>query len=423
MKQSLFFLINIFFSSSLLFSQNIAGNWKGAIDVNGNQIPIDFHFNKDNSGKIEGKWDSPKQNAMGLPFSAIDINGDSIHLSIKIISGSYTGKFVNENLIAGTWKQNGVQLPLDFSRIAENTDLEKSASVYPNEKEIIIYSAAGSKLYGTLLAKNNQQPLAIIVAGSGPTDRDGNSAMSAPTNEYKMLAHAIDSQNIASFRYDKRAVAKSAVADFKENDLVFDDYVKDAEKIFDYLHDTLGFKDIYFIGHSEGSLIAMLASQKKKVKGYISVAGAGRPIDVILNEQMQKQPLPDSVKQQIPLIFDEFKKGKKVDDFPKILSALFRKSIQPYIISWLKYSPQVEIKKLKCPILILQGDCDIQVKVEDANNLHDANKKSILDIIPSMSHTLKNAGKACADENKTYTDGSLPVDKILIEDIVKFIQK
>jgi hypothetical protein len=423
MKRFLFVFICIFECPCFLFSQNIIGNWKGNIDVNGNQIPIVFHFNKDNSGKIEGKWDSPKQNAMGLPFSAININGDSVHLDIKMISGSYNGKFVNEDSIGGTWEQNGNQLPLNFSRSTESTVSEKQNSAYPNEKEIAIYSAGGSKLYGTLLSKNNQQPLAIIIAGSGPTDRDGNSAISAPTNEYEMLAHSLDSQNIASYRYDKRGIAKSTIANFREGDLVFDDYVKDAQKIFDYLHDTLGFKNIYFIGHSEGSLIGILASQKSKVKGYISVAGAGRPIDVILEEQMQKQPIPDSVKQQIPQIFNQLKQGKEVNNIPEMLAPLFRKSIQPYMISWLKYSPQNEIKKLKCPILILQGGCDIQVKIEDADNLHDASKKSILYIIPNMSHTLKNAGKDCVDENKTYTDSSMPIDNKLVEDIVKFIQK
>jgi pimeloyl-ACP methyl ester carboxylesterase len=238
-----------------------------------------------------------------------------------------------------------------------------------------------------------------------------------------MLAYNLDSENIASFRYDKRGIAKSAYDGMKEGNLVFEDYVKDAEKIFDYLHDTLGFKNIYFIGHSEGSLIAMLASEKKNVSGYISVAGAGRPIEEILEEQMQKQPLPDSVKQQIPVIFNQLKKGKEAENIPSSLNMLFRKSIQPYIISWLKFSPQKEIKKLNCPILILQGGCDIQVKELDAKNLHEANKKSTLDIIPNMSHTLKNAGNDCVDQQKTYTDGSMPLDEILVKDIVDFIRK
>lgn len=409
--------------SSFLFSQTIDGKWEGNLDVNNHQLPIIFHFNKDNSGKIEGKWDSPKQNVMGLPFSNIELKGDSVLLEIKMINGSYNGKFKNNDSIEGTWEQNGHYAPLDFSRGTENATTEKTEPPYPGEKEISITSAGGSLLYGTLLSKNNHQKIAIIVAGSGPTDREGNSTMGIKTNAYRMLALALDSQNIATFRYDKRGVGKSIPADFNESNLFFDDYVKDAEKIFDYLQDTLGFKDIYLIGHSEGSLIAMLVSQKKKLKGYISVAGAGRPIDAIVVEQLQKQPIPDSVKQQIPQIFNQLKQGKEVNGIPAMLAPLFRKSIQPYMISWLKYSPQKEIEKLKCPILILQGGCDIQVKVEDANNLHNANKKSTLDIIPSMSHTLKNAGKDCVDENRTYTDVSMPIDNRLVEDIVKFIQK
>ena len=411
------------FMNSSLFSQNISGEWKGNIDLNRNQLPIVFHFEKNDSGKIDGKWDSPKQNAIGLPFSDIELKKDSIHLRIKMINGSYDGAFINADSITGIWEQGGNKIPLNFSRQAETVKAEKIVSLYPGEKEISITSAAGNKLYGTLLSKNNQQKIAIIVAGSGPTDRDGNSSLAAPTNEYKMLAHSLDSQNIATFRYDKRGVAKSASSDFKEKDIVFDDYVKDAEKIFDYLRDTLGFKDIYFVGHSEGSLIAMLASQKKKVKGYISIAGAGRPIDEILEEQMQKQPLPDSVKQQIPKIFNQLKQGKEVNDIPEMLAPLFRMSVQPYLISWLKYSPQKEIKKLKCAILILQGSCDIQVKIVDAENLHEANRKSTLDIIPFMSHTLKNAGKDCVNEKETYTDGAMPLDKALVEDLAKFIEK
>lgn len=423
MKKLIAIGLLIFCISSTAFAQKLIGNWKGNIDINGTQLPIVFHFNKNSGGEVGGKWDSPKQNAIGLPYSSINVAEDSVHIGIKMVNGSYEGKFIGDDSITGTWTQAGNQFPLNFSRTngVEQTQSEPAAN--PNEKEIEISSAAGSKLYGTLLSKNNQEPLAIIIAGSGPTDRNGNSSLSAPTNEYWLLANALDSADIATFRYDKRGIAKSAYAGMKESDLVFEDYVKDAEKIFDYLHDTLGFKNIYFIGHSEGSLIAMLASEKKNVAGYISVAGAGRTIDEVLEEQLQKQPLPDSVKQQIPQIFEQLRKGKEVTDIPTQLAPVFRKSVQPYIIPWLKYSPQKEIKKLNCPILILQGACDIQVKETDANNLHEANTKSTLDIIPGMSHTLKNAGNDCENENKTYTDGSMPLNQILINDITGFIKR
>src|SRR5690606_22200341 len=196
----------------------------------------------------------------------------------------------------------------------------------------------------------------------------------------------------------------------------------DAKAIFNYLYDSLGFKSIYFAGHSEGSLIGMVASQNKKVKGYISIAGAGRPIDVIINEQMEQQPLADTIKDKVAVIFNELKKGNTGDDYPSELESLFRKSVQPYIISWMKYSPENEIKKVQCPVFIIQGDCDVQVKVLDAQNLHAANKKNLLKIIPQMSHTLKDAGVACVDQQKTYTNGSLPLSKEFTGAIINFIR-
>ncbi|HEV2832535.1 MAG TPA: alpha/beta hydrolase, partial [Hanamia sp.] len=374
MKRFLFCSIFIFFSFSL-FSQNIIGNWKGNIEVNGQEIPIVFHFYKNDSGKLDGKWDSPSQKAMGLPFTTINSTEDSLNISIAAINGVYKGRFIDKDSIAGMWMQGGSSLALNFKKSTDTTEASKEVSrqqqkemMYPNEKEMVITSSIGNKIYGTLLSKNNQQKLVIIIAGSGPTDRDGNNPLGDDANSYKLLAYSLDSQNIATFRFDKQGVAKSVSTNFKEGDLIFEDYIRDAEKIYDYLHDTLGFKNIYFAGHSEGSLIAMMASQKKKVQGYISIAGAGRPIDVILEEQINKQPVPDSIKNTIHFVLGELKKGKEVNGLPSSYDVIFRKSIQPYMISWLKYSPENEIKKLKCPILILQGGCDIQVKVEDANN-------------------------------------------------------
>jgi uncharacterized protein len=415
-----FFIFNYLLS----FSQNIIGSWKGNIEVNGQQIPIIFHFRKDSSGNIDGKWDSPKQKAMSLSFSNINADKDSVRLGIKMIGGSYNGKFIGNDSIAGMWSQSGRQFNLNFSRSSENFSAEPKPVLLPNEKEIAVTSYDGNKLFGNLLAKNNQQKLVIIIAGSGPTDRDGNNPLGDKADSYKLLAYALDSQNIATFRYDKRGVAKSISSNFNPSDVVFDDYIKDAEKIFDYFHDSLGFKNIYFAGHSEGSLIGMIASEKKPVQGYISVAGAGRPIDAVIEDQENASSLPDSLKTKVTVIFNELKKGNEVSDIPAALNMLFNKSIQPYFISWLKYDPAKEIKKLSCPILILQGACDKQVKVTDAESLHKANPKSKIDIIPLMTHTLKNTNGDCADENyKTYMDPSLPVNTQLVNDIVKFIRK
>ncbi|MEP6950711.1 MAG: alpha/beta fold hydrolase [Ginsengibacter sp.] len=417
------FAVIFIFNCMCSFCQNLAGDWQGNLEINGRKIPIVFHFYNDSSGKWEGKWDSPSQNAIGLPYSGVTANTDSLVVGLKAIAGFYSGKFITTDSIAGNWHQGPAQLPLNISK---NFEKFRNAQLIPgpNEKEIAITVNQGTRLYGTLLSKNNGQKLAIIIAGSGPTDRNGNNPMGVSASSYKMIADELDTQNIATFRYDKRGIGKSVVDNMNESDLVFDDYIKDAEKIFEYMHDSLGYKNIYFIGHSEGSLIGIIASQRVRLKGFISVSGAGRPIDEILTEQLYASPKFSQMKSEIASIFSELKSGKKPDSIPAGLESVFRPSIQPYMISWLKYSPVVEIKKLRCQVLILQGTCDVQIKIEDAENLHNANKKSTLDTIPLMTHTLKNAEAGCKDENsKTYHDPSLPLNKELVNDMVNFIKK
>lgn len=417
MRNLLFFFL-LFFSYSVSFSQKIVGDWEGYVDINGNKLTILFHFNKESTGEISGKWDSPMQMQKDLPFSNILVTGDSIDLEIKMIAGSYKGKFIGEDSISGTWYQGGAQFVSNFKRSVFAKEVP-----YPNETEISLTSSMGTLIYGTLLSKNKNQKLAIIIPGSGPTDRDGNNPLGVAANSYKMLAHALDSQNIASFRYDKSFIGKSTVTGFKEEDVSFENSIQDVENIIDYLQDTLGYKNIYLMGHSEGSLIGMVVAKRKKIKGYISLAGMGRPFDTIVEEQMETQEYPDSLKTKTTFIFRQLKEGKLVNNIPASLEVLFNKSIQPYLISLLKYDPVQEIKKVNCPILIMQGSCDIQIKEEDAKNLHNANTKSSIEIIPGMTHTLKNAGDDCADHNKTYTDSSLPLDANLIKSVSGFIQK
>jgi pimeloyl-ACP methyl ester carboxylesterase len=278
----------------------------------------------------------------------------------------------------------------------------------------------GSLLYSP--GNTAKQQLAIIIAGSGPTDRNGNNPAGVAAGSYQMLATSLAKEHIASFRYDKRGVAKSRYRDFTESGLVFDDYVDDLVNLIDYLRDSAGFREIYLVGHSEGSLIGMIAAGKRQVKGYISLSGAGRPIDLVIEEQVEKQP--EYVKKAVDSIFSVLKSNRRVDSIPSYLFSIFRPSVQPYMISWLKYNPAEEIKKLTLPILIIQGTCDKQVKMEDAENLHRANTGSLLDIIPGMTHTLKNAGENCEDEkNKSYSDPTLPLNVKLVTDIVSFIKK
>jgi pimeloyl-ACP methyl ester carboxylesterase len=293
--------------------------------------------------------------------------------------------------------------------------MEKTVSI--QSKNCLI---EGSLLYSP--SNPTKQRLLIIIAGSGPTDRNGNNPGGVSADSYKMLSGALAKEGIASYRYDKRGIGKSQYKDFSESALVFDDYVADLVNLIDFLRDSMGFRDIYLAGHSEGSLTGMLAARLRPVKGFVSLSGAGRPVDIIIDEQIEKQP--EFVKKSIDSILSVLKTNQRVDSVPSYLTSLFRPSVQPYMISWLKYDPAREIKKLTIPILIIQGSCDVQVKTKDAEILHDASPGSLLDIIPGMTHTLKNAGENCTDENhKTYTDPTLPLNTKLVTDLVSFIKE
>ena len=287
------------------------------------------------------------------------------------------------------------------------------------EKTVLLKTGTGD-LEGTLMvpAPNNLNMVALLIAGSGPTDRDGNNS-GMKNNSLKMLAQELSKNGIASLRYDKRGIAKSRSAGPKEADLRFDNYVDDAKGWILYLKNELKFNKIIVIGHSEGSLIGMIASQDKNVNKYVSIAGAGQPADKIIREQLKNQP--PSVTIAANSILDSFVKGKTVENTPPELAPLFRSSVQPYMISWIKYDPQKEIARLKIPVLIIQGTTDIQVSLADANRLAKALPKAKLAIIEGMNHILKTAP---ADQNlniATYSQPDLPLKKELIANLIPFL--
>lgn len=295
-------------------------------------------------------------------------------------------------------------------------------STYANTLETIVsVKTENGELEGTLLTseKNSKNHVALIIAGSGPTDRNGNNAQFT-NDSLKMLAHALAKEGISSLRYDKRGVGKSKDAGLNESELRFEDYINDAKILVDYLDNQLGFKNIIVIGHSEGSLVGMVASQQKNVAKFVSIAGAGQPIDQTIREQLKAQP-PGVLEQSTPIL-DKLSEGKTVDNVPPFLNSLFRPSIQPYMISWFKYNPQKEIAKLNKPVMVIQGNTDIQVSIKDANKLASANKKSQKVIIKKMNHIFKEAPLDTQDNFKTYNQPELPIKSELVQAISQFVK-
>lgn len=298
----------------------------------------------------------------------------------------------------------------------------------PTPKTIVEDSAAlvtpTGRIEGTLElpAHSLPVPVVLIIAGSGPTDRDGNSpALPGKNNSLKMLAAGLAEHGIASLRYDKRGIAASRAAMTKEADIRFDHFVSDAEGWVKQLRADPRFSTITVLGHSEGSLIGMIAAREAQADGYVSLAGTGRNAKDIIAAQLAAQ-LPPAVVEQSKQIMNKVELGESVDSIPPFLAALFRPSVQPYLRSWFKYTPTVEIVKLTIPSLIAQGTTDIQVSEEDAKLLSAALPSAKVLIVEGMNHVLKNAPAGRAEQMPTYSDPTLPVVRKLIDETVEFVK-
>jgi len=289
-------------------------------------------------------------------------------------------------------------------------------------KEVYLNTPTGI-LYGILeMPESSSSPFVILmISGSGPTDRDGNiQGLHGKNNSLKYLAEALASKGVASLRFDKRGIGKSASLALREEDLKFETYIDDVMAWVNYLEQQGEYSECLILGHSEGSLIGMVAAQRTNVRGFISISGGGRPASELIIEQARKQLPPDLVR-ETERILSELKAGRTVKSPPSALNALFRESVQPYLISWLKYDPAKEMAKLNIPTLIIQGATDIQISVDDATILKNASKRARLVIIEGMNHVLKRVPNDIQKQLTSYGDPSLPISEELVSEILGFI--
>ena len=290
-------------------------------------------------------------------------------------------------------------------------------------EESVSLETADGTLYGTLTLPANKKQykaVALIIAGSGPTDRNGNNPFMT-NNSLQMLAHYLAEHQIASLRYDKRGIAESTDAAPAEDSLRFDNYVDDAIAWTSYLKAQERFDKTVIIGHSEGSLIGMLAAQEAAVDKFVSVAGPAQSGDQVLRQQLSDQP--EAIREPSFAILDSLAEGKTVNDVPNLLYALFRPSVQPYLLSWFNYIPSEEIKNLDMPILIVQGTTDIQVSEAEAQMLAKAVPDARLVIVEGMNHIMKEASSLKMQNAATYNQPQLPLVDEAAQAIVDFIRQ
>ena len=289
------------------------------------------------------------------------------------------------------------------------------------ESEIVLKTSTGD-IFGSLLIPetDSKNIIALFICGSGPTDRNGNNPQ-MPNNSIRFLAEDLNNAGIPSVRYDKRGIAASTASVGREEDLLFTHYVDDARAWIDLL--SQDYKRVVVIGHSEGAQIGVLAAiENPNVVAVVSISGAGRKLDEVLRAQLAAQS--QTLLTMAEPFIESLKNGKTItDDVPPILVSLFRPSVQPYLISWFAKDPAAEIARLTIPVLIIQGETDIQTLPEDAALLQKAQPRARMSIIPNMNHVLKE----CSSTDRilqiqTYMNPNLKNIPALSPEIIEFIE-
>jgi len=326
------------------------------------------------------------------------------------------------DIYLAVFEKSGPVLYLSFSKEHKLTGFFTDVDKRVTPGSVTIKSADAT-LKGTLTVPDDagKVPVVLIIAGSGPTDRNGNTVqMGIKPNTYLLLANAFKQNNIATLRYDKRLVGQST-ATRTQAQTAFEDMINDAVSCIKFLKADGRFSKIIIAGHSEGSLIGMIACQREKVDGFISLAGAGFPLDQVLERQI-KVSAPGLYDKVVPIV-DSIKAGQRVKQkLDPGFETIFGASLQTYMHSLFQYKPQQEIAKLTVPVLIVQGTTDIQVSLADAFNLKEVKANARFQIVNGMSHILKQ-GPADRQQNAaTYNKPDLPLHPELVPVLVSFIK-
>lgn len=303
-------------------------------------------------------------------------------------------------------------------------------TVVAQEREVVIACDWGD-ISATLNTPEAGCDVAVlIVAGSGPTDRNGNSGQSLNTYTYKMLSDNLVKSGIAALRYDKRAIGRSRLNDPATiPNLVFDDFVDDAARCVDYLHSE-GFKKVVVAGHSEGGEIALHLALREDVAvdGLVLLCCPGFPMDQILNAQLSAQLVPQHVGLMVTAttIIKRIKAGESVpvESIPQELLSLFHPSVQPFLSSSMAFDPAELMSRVEQPTLVISGGRDIQVTKENAERLMAGAKRGEHIHFEQMTHILKDTDTNDRIQQlvNVYVNANLPLTEGLSEAIIEFVK-
>jgi fermentation-respiration switch protein FrsA (DUF1100 family) len=377
----------------------IDGSWQGSLKAGAFELRVVFHIDKDEKGQLKATLDSPDQGAKGIPVDAVSLSGDDVKIEIKRIGGSFEGKLAEGGgAISGQWKQLGKTAPLDLKRLEKKPEdgrPQDPKKPYPYAEEEVAYenAAAKIKLAGTLtLPKADKSvPAVLLITGSGPQDRNETVMGHRP---FLVLADYLTRHGIAVLRVDDRGVGGST-GDTSTS--TTDDLAGDVQAGVEFLkaRKEVDPRRIGLIGHSEGGIIApLVASRSGDVAFIVLLAGTGVTGDEIINrqgeliaaamyqgEELAKVKAGQVVNRQISKILKEetdpakaeaqirellAKTGELADGLQgetleAVVDAQLKQILSPWFRYFLSHDPTHALRKVRCPVLAINGEKDLQV--------------------------------------------------------------
>lgn len=272
--------------------------------------------------------------------------------------------------------------------------------------------------YLTVPPNVEKPPVALLIAGSGSTDHDGNGPKLKPAT-LKKLSDALVARNIATLRYDKRGAGGWKKEFGNPADFRFKDFVDDAASLVDYLRGSGQFSKIAVVGHSEGGLVAILTANRVPLDRLVLLATSARTQGELLKAQLEKQLPPEQVA-PIEKAIDAIMAGQIVDPPPAGLA--IAPAMQPSIASTFTEDPIDPMKKVNIPTLIIAGGRDRQLARVDFLALTDTDFAAKSLWLPDMNHVLVDVTDE-ADDVASYNEAERPLDPALIDAVTNFIDE
>ncbi len=436
------FLILTFFVANTMYGQDITGQWNGALSIQGNQLRLVINISKTDSG-YRSTMDSPDQNAKGIPVTSTLFEDSILSFKVAELSIEYRGT-LNNSVITGTFKQGGMSFPLNFSK----EKIEKKSMIRPQEpakpypyisEEVRFENETGKlTLTGTLTlpGKEGRFPAVVLITGSGPQNRDEELLGHKP---FLVLSDYLTRNGIAVLRYDDRGVGQST-GNF--NTATSADFASDVTSAIKYLQTRkeINQKKMGLIGHSEGGMIApMVAVTSKDIAFIVLLAGPGIPGDQLLllqqsliakasgtsNADIKKMndmnkgvfdivvrsTNPEQLKMEMTDYIKKISKGDpdkpaEMNDDAYVKLQIDR-VLSPWMIYFLKYNPALVLEKVKCPVLAINGEKDVQVPPkENLEAIRQAlekggNKKITTKEFPNLNHLFQECQTGLPKEYAT----------------------